>query len=160
MGKDYPLHELPPGSQRGDFVALDALEFQKGYATLLHGLAGLLPRDPDFPTEYHDAITGKFHPLDDTPSNRAIYAAAKLFTDDARRISFLWRVENVMPIADGPKYAKWRNDARQTMDFALLEAVATVPCNSRLTKKELRTRFEKSFRVAFANTPGNARPPH
>lgn len=160
MSKDVPLHQLPLGSQRGDFVPLDVMEFQKGYATLLHGLAGLLPRDPDFPTEYNDAITGKLQPLEDTPSSRAVYAAAKLFTDDARRTSFLWRVENVMPIADSPKYAKWRNDARQTMDFALLEAVATVPCNPRLTKKELRTRFEKAFRIAFANTPDKVGPPH
>jgi hypothetical protein len=160
MSKDFPLDKLPPGSQTGDFVALDAVAFQKGYATLLHGLAGLLPRDPDFPTEYNDAITGKLQPLEDTPTTRAIYAAGKLFTDDARRISFLWRVENVMPIADSPKYAKWRNDARQTMDFALLEAVATVPCNPRLTKKELRTRFEKAFRVAFANMPDKVGPPH
>jgi hypothetical protein len=58
------------------------------------------------------------------------------------------------------KYAKWRNDERQTMDFALLEAVATVPCNPRLTKKEVRTRFEKAFRVAFANMPDKAGPPH
>jgi hypothetical protein len=91
MSKDFPLHKLPPGSQKGDFVALEAMEFQKGYATLLHGLAGLLPRDPDFPTGYHDAITGKLQPLEDTPKTRAIYAAGKLFTDDARRISFLWR---------------------------------------------------------------------
>jgi hypothetical protein len=46
------------------------------------------------------------------------------------------------------------------MDFALLEAVATVPCNPRLTKKELRTRFEKAFRVAFANMPDKVGPPH
>jgi hypothetical protein len=45
------------------------------------------------------------------------------------------------------------------MDFALLEAVATVPCNPRLTK-ELRTRFEKAFRVAFANMPDKVGPPH
>ncbi len=30
MSKDYPLHKLPPGSQAGDFVALDTMEFQKG----------------------------------------------------------------------------------------------------------------------------------
>ena len=119
MSKDFPLHQLPPGSQRSDFVPLDVKEFQKGYATLLHGLAGLLPRDPDLPTEHNDAITSKLQPLEDTPSSRAVYAAAKRFTDDARRTSFLWRVENVMPIADSPKYAKWRNDAPQTM---------TLPC--------------------------------
>ena len=129
MGEDFPLDKLPPGSRKGDFVTLEVMEFQKGYATLLHGLAGLLPRDPDFPTEYNDAITGKLLPLEDTPTARAIYTAGKLFADDARRISFLWRVENVMPIASSPKYAKWRNDERQTMDFALLEAVAVVPCN-------------------------------
>jgi hypothetical protein len=39
---------LPPGSQKGDFVALEVMELQEGYATLLHGLVGLLPRDPDF----------------------------------------------------------------------------------------------------------------
>jgi hypothetical protein len=153
MSKDVPLHQLPLGCQKGDFVALDTMEFQKGYATLLHGLAGLLPRDPDFPTEYNDAVTGKLQPLEDTPTSRAVHAAAKLFTDEARSISFLWRVENVMPIADSPKYAKWRNDERQTMDFALLEAAAAVPCNPRLTKKELRTRFEKAFRAALAKHP-------
>ena len=115
MSKDVPLHQLPPGSQRGDFVPLDVMEFQKGYATLLHGLAGLLPRDPDFPTEYNDAITGKLQPLEDTPTACAIFAAGKLFTDDARRTSFLWRVENVMPIADSPPSGAMMRARRWTL---------------------------------------------
>lgn len=65
-------------------MPLDVVEFQKGYATLLHGLAGLLPRDPDFPTEYNDAITGKLQP----PNHQA----AVVVDQDSQRVvrEMLW----------------------------------------------------------------------
>ena len=63
------------------------------------GLDGKLPRDPDFPTEYHDAVTGAAKPVEDTPFNRAWMAAGKLFANEGKRISFYQRVEKVMPIA-------------------------------------------------------------
>ena len=51
----------------GEFVPLTVEEFRHGYATFSDGLDGKLPRDPDFPTEYHDAVTGAAKPVEDTP---------------------------------------------------------------------------------------------
>jgi hypothetical protein len=51
-------------------------EFQKGYATFSDGLDGKLRRDPDFPTEYHDAVTGTAKPVEDTAALLAIGDAA------------------------------------------------------------------------------------
>ena len=51
------------------------------------------------PTEYHDAVTGAAKPVEDTPFNRAWFAAGKLFADEAKRMSFYQRVEKMMPIA-------------------------------------------------------------
>jgi hypothetical protein len=55
--------QVPTGERRaaiisGEFVPLTVEEFRNGYATFSDGLDGKLPRDPDFPTEYHDAVTG------------------------------------------------------------------------------------------------------
>ena len=80
----------------GEFVPLTVQEFRNGYATFSDGLDGKLPRDPDFPTEYHDAVTGAAKPVEDSPFNRAWIAAGKLFADEAKRISFYQRVEKVM----------------------------------------------------------------
>ena len=63
----------------GDFVPLTVEEFRNGYAMFSDGLDGNLPSDPDFPTEYHDAVTGTAKPVEDTPFNRAWIAAGKLF---------------------------------------------------------------------------------
>jgi hypothetical protein len=102
--------QVPKGDRRaaiisGEFVPLTIEEFRNGYATFSDGLDGKLPRDPDFPTEYHDAVTGGARPVEDTPFNRAWIAAGKLFTDEAKRISFYQRVEKVMPIAADKKTA-------------------------------------------------------
>ena len=95
-----------PGLSRGDYVALSLEEFRNAYDTFSAALAGELPRDPEFPTQYHDAHTGQAIRLEDTPFNRAWFAAGKLFNDPARRISFYARVEHVMPIALDRKYAR------------------------------------------------------
>jgi hypothetical protein len=62
--------EVPKGDRRaavisGEFVPLIIEEFRNGYATFSDGLDGKLPRDPDFPTEYHDAVTGTAKPVED-----------------------------------------------------------------------------------------------
>jgi len=80
--------QVPTGERRAaiissEFVPLTVEEFRNGYATFSDGLDGKLPRDPDFPTEYHDAVTGAAKPVEDTPFNRAWIAAGKLFADAA-----------------------------------------------------------------------------
>jgi hypothetical protein len=86
--------QVPKGDRRaaiisGEFVPLTVEEFRNGYATFSDGVDGKLPRDPDFPTEYHDAVTSAAKPVEDTPFNRAWIAAGTLFTDEAKRIQLL-----------------------------------------------------------------------
>ena len=121
--------------QRGrvSTVEFDGLSVERSGAL---GLTGLLPRDPDFPTEYNDAITGKLQPLEDTPSSRAIYAAAKLFTDDARRTSFLWRVENGMPIKTVPSTPSGATMRARRWTLPCWKRWQSCACNPRLTKKD------------------------
>jgi hypothetical protein len=136
----------------GDFVPLTVEEFRNGYATFSDGLDGKLPRDPDFPTEYHDAVTGTARPVEDTPFNRAWIAAGKLFSDEAKRISFYQRVEKVMPIAADKKYSKYVDREAGSFHIALLAAVATVRFSFRTTPKALRSSFDAEFRRRLAVT--------
>jgi hypothetical protein len=151
MSNRLSPEELPPGFQKGDFVPLDPIHFRNAYATYMQALVGMLPPDADFPTHIQDAKTGEATPMPDTPENRAMYAAAKRFEDPAQRVSFLFRLFNVMvPIAAlDRKYAKYRNEEEGTMHMALIAAVAGMPCNGRLTKKVLRSRFDAAFRRAL-----------
>src|ERR1700716_1335236 len=124
--------QVPTGERRaaiisGEFVPLTVEEFRNGYATFSDGVDGKLPRDPDFPTEYHDAVTSAAKPVEDTPFNRAWIAAGTLFTDEAKRISFYQRVEKVMPVAADKKYKKYFDREAGSLHIALLAAVAAVP---------------------------------
>ncbi len=153
--------QVPKGDRRaaiisGEFVPLTVQEFRNGYATFSDGLDGNLPHDPDFPTEYHDAVTGTAKPVEDTPFNRAWIAAGKLFTDEAKRISFYQRVEKVMPIAADKKYGKYVDRQGGSFHIALLAAVAAVRFSFRTTPKALRAAFDAEFRrrLAAAVDPG------
>jgi hypothetical protein len=149
MSELLPRDQFPPGLDKDNFVPLDAVDFRNGYATFVQGLAGMLPDDPNFPAEYQDAVTGHATPLEDTPTKRATHGAAKRFTDDAKRVSFLWRLQNVMPLAQDKKYAKYRNDETGTMHIALLTAVAATPCNARSTRKVQRALLAASFQAVL-----------
>jgi hypothetical protein len=151
MSIHLPHDHAPPGLDMGSFVALDAVEFRNGYATFLQGLSGTLPHDPDFPKEYQEALSCEMRPLADTPLMRATYAASKRFTDEAKRLSFMFRLQLVMPIAMGErKYAKYRNDEAGTMHLALMSAVAAMPFNVRHTRKALRTTLDAALRNILA----------
>jgi hypothetical protein len=133
-----------------EFVPLTVEEFRNGYATFSDGLDGKLPRDPDFPAEYHDAVTGAAKPVEDTPFNRAWIAAGKLFADEAKRISFYQRVEKVMPLAANKKYRKYVDREAGSFHIALLAAVAAVRFSFRTTPKALRAAFDAEFRRRLA----------
>jgi hypothetical protein len=115
-----PLGDRRAAIGSGEFVPLTIGEFREAYATFGDGLDGKLSRDPDFPSEYLDAVTGAARPLQDTPFNRAWIAAGKLFADEAKRISFYQRVEKVVPIAEGAKYSKYVDRNTGSYHIALL----------------------------------------
>jgi hypothetical protein len=66
MSSQVPTHDRRAAIISGEFVPLTVEEFRNGYATFSDGLDGKLPRDPDFPTEYHDAVTGAAKPVQDS----------------------------------------------------------------------------------------------
>jgi hypothetical protein len=144
------------GIDGGEFVPLTVEEFRRGYATFDAGMKGELPPDPDFPTEYRDAVTGNASPVPDTPFNRAWIAAGKTFTDAAKRISFYKRVEIVMALIKDRKYSKYVGYGSNSLHIALLSAIATVPFSIRTTKKALRVAFDTEFRryLAASVDPG------
>ena len=124
--------QVPKGDRRaaiisGEFVPLTIEEFRNGYATFSDGLDGKLPRDPDFPTEYHDAVTGGARPVEDTPFNRAWIAAEK-------------------------KYRKYVDREAGSFHIALLTAVAMVRFSFRTTPKALRAAFDVEFRRQLVAT--------
>lgn len=144
-----PQGEFPPGLDRGDYVALTFEEMRDAYNTFSAGLNGELEQDPAFPATYKDAETGLEVPLADTPANRARFAAAKLFDDDAKRISFMARINKVMSIALGPKYAKYVDDDRGAFHAAILIAAGGVRFSVRTNPKALRAAFDRGFRLAL-----------
>src|SRR5258708_12698716 len=103
MSSPVPKGALRAAIISGEFVPLTVEEFRNGYATFSDGLDGKLPRDPDFPTEYHDAVTGAARPVEDTPFNRAWIAAGKLFPYEAKPITFYQPPHKVIPIAPNTK---------------------------------------------------------
>ena len=138
-------------------MPLPVAKLQKAYVTVVQSLAGLLPADPTFPSIVFDAVSGKPQPFDDTPMNRAWYAGGKLFTDEAERLSFYWRVNSVMGLTKRPKYRKYIDEQAGTMHIALLSAVATVRFSSRTKAKALRAAFDAEFRrylMAMPDTGG------
>jgi hypothetical protein len=135
----------------GDFVPLGVMEFRRAYLLFQDGLDGLLPRDPDFPEFIQDAVTGEQKAFEDTPFNRAWHAVAKHFDDIPKRISFQYRVLNLMPmVTKDRKYAKYLVNKRP--HIALLAAVASVPFSSRTTPKALRAASDREFRQRLAST--------
>jgi hypothetical protein len=152
MSAQIPTHDRRTAIISGEFVPLTVEEFRNGYATFSDGLDGKLPRDLDFPAEYHDAVTGTARPVEDTPFNRAWIAAGKLFTDEAKRISFYQRVEKVMPVAADKKYSKYVDRQAGSFHIALLAAVAAVRFSFRTTPKALRAAFDAEFRRRLAVT--------
>jgi hypothetical protein len=52
-----PRDQFLPGLDRGNYVGLTIEEFREGYDMFSAGLAGELPIDPTFPSEYRDAHT-------------------------------------------------------------------------------------------------------
>jgi hypothetical protein len=144
--------QFPHGLHKRDYVPLTLRELTAAYDTLRVGLAGELPHDPNFPTHYQHVVTGRATPLPDTPFNRAWYAAGKLFGDEAKRLSFYARVQEVMPIALGRKYAKYIDRKEGSMDVALLGAVATVRFSSRTKPKALRAAFDAELKRQVIST--------
>lgn len=131
-----PRGRFPPDLDTGsDYAALSSGEFRAGYDTFSAGIAGKLPFDPTFPT-----------PLPDTPFNRAWHAADRLFTDEAKRISFGARIHRVIPIALDRKYAKYVDRPTNWFHIALMTTVAAVRFSSRTTPKMLRAAFDAEFR--------------
>ena len=145
-----PLDQFPPGVDRGDYVTLTMEEFLEAYDTFSAGLEGKLPRDPDYPTEYQEATTGKATPLPDTAFGRAWYAAGKLFDDEARRVSYYARVQHIMPIALSKKYNKYVDREGGGFHAALLMAIARVQFSSRTTSNAMRSSFDAEFRRQIA----------
>ena len=146
MSSLLPRNEFPPGLDRGEFVALTVAAFMEACDLFGAVMAGELPPDPDFPSVYQDGNTCKAESMDDTPFNRAWYAAGKLFDDPARRVSFYSRASKVMPIAFGKKYAKYANEEVGTLHIALLSTVAALQFSQRTTLKALRSSFDAEFR--------------
>jgi hypothetical protein len=150
MTGPLPRDQFPPGLDRGECVPLSIEEFWHAFSTFMASQAGRLPHDPNFPTMIQDARTGEATPLEDTPFNRAWFAAGKEFDDHAKRISFYWRLAEVLPIAFDRKYDKYRNRENGSLHMALLMAVARVTGSVRTTRKALRTAFDAEFRHHLA----------
>jgi hypothetical protein len=148
----FHKHQVPPGGPEGEFVSLSVEEMRAAYATFVAALRGDLPPDADFPADYVDANTGETKPMLDTPSYRAWFATSKLFEDDAKRTSFYWRAQHVMPITSDKRYAKYIDPAAGWMHVALMLAVAMVHGSDRTTKKALRAAFDAEFRRQLAKT--------
>jgi hypothetical protein len=136
----------PSSHDPGFFSPIDLVAFQTGVATYMTALREGVPPDPTFPETSFDPVTRKTWPLQDNRFTRAAHEASKLFTDDAERTGFMFRLQALLPIAMGPKYDKHRNDEAGTMHIALMTAVAYAPCSPRMTPKVLRASLDNAFR--------------
>ena len=125
---------------QADYVALSSGEFRAAYDTFSAAIAGKLPFDPTFPASSPD-----------TPFNRALHAANRLFSDEAKRISCDARIHRVIPIAFDRKYAKYIDRQTGWFHIALMTAAAAVPFSSRTTPKTLRAGFDAEFRRRLAS---------
>jgi hypothetical protein len=74
-------------------------------------------------------------PTKNTTFDKAWFAAMEFFDDDAKRISFGWRMMYVLPVAMGTKYTKYVDVDAGTQHVALLGALATVRGSYRATKR-------------------------
>jgi len=155
-----PLNEFPIGCAQGDFVPLSMEEFRHAYATFDAVLAGRRTVGVQYLDLIQDAKTGDAVRLEDTPFNRAWITAGMEFSDEAKRISFYWRVERVLPLAAEEQYAKYRNRAAASMHIALVSAIARVPGSYRTTTKTLRASLEALFlrnRAVVEGRPSGAK---
>lgn len=140
-----PLDEFPVGTTKGDFVPLSMEEFRHAYATFDAILSGRRTIGVEFLDLVQDAKTGDAVRLEDTPFNRAWITAGMEFADEAKRVSFYWRVERVLPLAVEEQYDKYRDRKAASMHIALMMAVARVPGSYRTTTKTLRASLEALF---------------
>jgi hypothetical protein len=145
MSAKNPNAELPSGTVAGEYVELDVDLFLKAFSTML--MTVKLPHAEGFAAGLGVAIEG-LPPvvLEDTPSNRAMDTAARLFAGADQRLSFAWRMVVVMGIAMEEQYRSYRNDTVGLMHIALAITVAKVRGSERTTKDELRESFDKMFR--------------
>lgn len=141
-----------PGIQAGTFVALDPLALRCAYITVIKTAAGLLPPDDDFPTEYENIVSGQLEPMEDTPLNRGMFKASKLFDDEAERISFLFRFTKLIGLAlTDRRYARYRDDGPgPALHIALLTAVAVLPFSRRTPTKDLKARLHDELQRTLA----------
>lgn len=145
-----PIDEFPVGVNQGDFVPLSMEEFRHAYATFDAVLAGRRTIGVKFLDLIQDVKTGEAARLEDTPFNRAWITAGMEFADEAKRISFYWRVERVLPLAAEEQYDRYRNRAAASMHIALVSAIARVPGSYRTTTKTLRASLEALFKRYLA----------
>jgi hypothetical protein len=145
MSAKNPNAELPPDTVAGEYVELDVDLFLKAFSTVL--MTGKLPYAEGFAPGLGVAIEG-LPPvvLEDTPFNRGMDTAARLFAGADQRLSFAWRMVVVMGIAMEEQYRRYRNDTAGSMHIALATTVAKVRGSERTTKDELRESFDKMFR--------------
>ncbi|MBN9488256.1 MAG: hypothetical protein J0H44_13555 [Alphaproteobacteria bacterium] len=154
-----PLDEFPVGVNEGDFPPLSMEEFRHAYATFDAVLSGR--REAPYLDLIQDSKTGDAVRLEDTLFNRAWIAAGMEFTDEAKRVSFYWRVEQVIGLAVAPEYAAYRNRQAGSMHIALVSAIARVPGSYRTPPADLRAALDKLFRRNLAiMTPGDAGQTH
>jgi hypothetical protein len=112
--------------------------------SLFHSKGAVQPKDPDFPEFIQDAATGEPKAFEDTPFNRPWHAVAKHFDDIPKRISFQYRVLNLMPmITKDRKYAKYLVNRKP--HIALLAAIASVPFSLRTTPRRCGRHSIESF---------------
>src|SRR5437879_713935 len=98
MSAKNPNAELPPDTVPGEYVELDVDLFLKAFSTVL--MTVKLPHADGFAPGLGVAIEG-LPPvvLEDTPFNRGMDTAARLFAGADQRLSFAWRMVVVMAIA-------------------------------------------------------------
>ena len=78
-----------------------------------------------------------------------------VFVDPTEQASFYWRVDNVLPLVQDKKYRKYRGEDALSLHIALLIAVCAVQGSSRMTKKALRTAFDREFRLQLTKIADN-----
>lgn len=127
------------------FVPLPVETFRRAYAVFSAAVRGELPPAHDLPAEVLDAATGQPARVKDTPFNRGWMASARLFDDEAQRISFGKRVELMHKIIKG-EYRKHVNFEAGSIHVALLGAIAQVPFSARTNPKAMRAGFAAEFR--------------
>jgi hypothetical protein len=149
---DHLAGERRQAIMRADFVPLMAAEFQAGNAIIVGVLTGTMAPASTLPTQIHDAATDQAANVQDTPLLRAWLTAGLHFTDEAKRMSFFYRQNKVMPLTKLPPYAEYVDKEAGSMHIALATAVASVRFSARTTPKALRAAFDAEFQRQLART--------